>query len=425
MAQGATRGTTMTGAGESAPKTSRHALAFIFITMLVDTIGLGIIIPVTPKLIVELTGQGVSEAARWGGWLFFVYALMQFICAPAIGSLSDRFGRRPVLIASLGMLGVDYLVTAMAPSILWLFIGRFLSGVAGAAYPTANAYIADVSPPEKRAANFGLVGAAFGIGFVIGPAIGGLLGQYGSRLPFYVAAVIAFSNALYGSIVLKESLVRENRRKFEFWRANPLGALLSLRRFPSMLGLFAVTVLMRLAHDANPVLWTYYTMLKFNWSPAQVGYSLMVIGAMLTLVYSFVPRIAVPRLGEARSAYLGLACGAAGFLGYAFATQGWMLYGWMAVFVFMGLSGPAINAIMSRQVGPTEQGELQGALASLGSLTSVAAPPLLSNLFGYFTGHEAPIYFPGAGFFVASLFLAAAAFLLARVLRTPQPQTAT
>jgi MFS transporter, DHA1 family, tetracycline resistance protein len=401
------------------PSTSRHALAFIFITMLVDTIGLGIIIPVTPKLIVELTGGGMSEAARWGGWLFFVYALMQFLCAPAIGSLSDRFGRRPVLILSLAMLGVDYLITAMAPTILWLFIGRFLSGVAGAAYPTANAYIADVSPPEKRAANFGLVGAAFGVGFVIGPAIGGLLGQYGARLPFCVSAGIAFANALYGFIVLKESLPRESRRKFELWRANPLGALVALRRFPAMLGLFGVTVLMRLAHDANPVLWTFYTMLKFHWSSAQVGYSLMVIGAMLALVFSFVPRIAVPRLGEIRSAHIGLACGAIGFMGYAFATQGWMLYGWMAVFVFIGLSGPAINAIMSKQVGPTEQGELQGALASLGSLTSVVAPPLLSNLFGYFTSREAPIYFPGAGFFVASLFLAAAALLLAGVQRAP------
>ena len=183
------------------PQVNRHALAFIFITMLVDTIGLGIIIPVTPKLIAQLTGQGMSEAARWGGWLFFVFALMQFFCAPAIGGLSDRFGRRPVLIASLAMLGVDYLITALAPTIMWLFIGRFLSGIAGAAYPTANAYIADVSPPDKRAANFGLVGAAFGIGFVIGPAIGGLLGQYGVRLPFYVSAGIAFCNALYGFFV--------------------------------------------------------------------------------------------------------------------------------------------------------------------------------------------------------------------------------
>jgi DHA1 family tetracycline resistance protein-like MFS transporter len=400
---------------------NRHALAFIFITMLVDTIGLGIIIPVTPKLITELTGQGMSEAARWGGWLFFVYALMQFLCAPAIGNLSDRFGRRPVLIASLGMLGVDYLITAMAPTILWLFIARFLSGIAGAAYPIANAYIADVSPPEKRAANFGLVGAAFGIGFVIGPAIGGLLGQFGPRVPFYVSAGIAFCNALYGAIVLKESLPLESRRKFEWWRANPLGALLAMRRFPAMLGLFSVFVLMHLGHDANPVIWTYYTMLKFNWSPAQVGYSLMVVGAMLTLVFSVATRIIVPRIGEVRSIYIGLVCGTVGFMGYAFAAHGWVLYAWMAVWVFFGLSGPSLNAIMSRQVGATEQGELQGALASLGSLTSVAAPPILSNLFGYFTGSQAPIYFPGAAFFAASACLGLSALVFAWVRRTPKP----
>lgn len=397
------------------PQASRHALAFIFITMLVDTIGLGIIIPVTPKLITELTGQSMSDAARWGGWLFFVYALMQFLCAPAIGNLSDRFGRRPVLIASLAMLGVDYLITGLAPTIIWLFVGRLLSGIAGAAYPTANAYIADVSPPEKRAANFGLVGAAFGIGFVVGPAIGGLLGQYGSRLPFYVSAGIAFCNALYGLVVLKESLPMDRRRKFEWWRANPLGALLALRRFPALLGLFGVMILMRLGHDANPVIWTYYTMLKFHWSPAQVGYSLMTVGAMMTVVFSVLTRVVIPRIGETRAAYLGLSCGAIGFMGYAYATQGWMLYPWMAVWVIMGLVGPSLNAIMSMQVGPTEQGELQGALASLGSLTSVAAPPILANLFGYFTNQAAPIYFPGAAFFAASLFLALAALALWRV----------
>ena len=405
----------------SEPQTSRHALAFIFMTMLVDTIGLGIILPVTPKLIAELTGQGMSEAARWGGWLFFAYALMQFFCAPAIGNLSDRFGRRPVLLISLSVLGVDYLITALAPTIFWLFVARLLSGMAGAAYPTANAYIADVSPPEKRAANFGLVGAAFGIGFVIGPAIGGVLGQHGTRLPFYVSAAIAFCNALYGFTVLKESLPYNRRRKFEWWRANPLGAVLALRRFPAMLGLFGVIVLMRLAHDANPVIWTYYTMLKFNWTPSQVGYSLMVVGAMMTVVYSFLTRIIIPRIGESRSVFLGLACGAIGFMGYAFATHGWMLYASMAVWVLMALSGPSLNAIMSRQVGPDEQGELQGALASLGSLTSVAAPPILSNLFGYFTSAAAPVYFPGAAFLAGSVCLAMSALLFAWTRRRPRP----
>ena len=393
--------------------TSRHALIFIFITMLVDSIGLGIVLPVTPQLISELTHQGMSGAARWGGWLFFVFALMQFLCAPLIGNLSDRFGRRPVLIASLAMLGVDYLITGLAPTIAWLFVGRFLSGIAGAAYSTANAYIADVSLPEKRAANFGVISAAFGIGFVIGPAVGGLLGQYGARMPFYVSAGFAFANALYGSIVLKESLPLERRRAFEIWRANPLGALIALQRFPMLIGMFGVTVLMRLGHDANPVVWTYYTMLKFHWSSAEVGYSLMAVGAMLTLVFMFVTRLVIPRLGELRSAYLGLTCGAIGFFGYAFATEGWMLYGWMAVWVFMGLVMPSLNAIMSKEVGPSEQGELQGALASLGGLTSVAAPPLLSNLFGYFTSDAAPVYFPGAAFFAAAIFTLLAALLLA------------
>jgi DHA1 family tetracycline resistance protein-like MFS transporter len=395
------------------PQASRHALTFIFISMLVDTIGLGIVLPVTPQLITELTHQGMSEAARWGGWLFFVFALMQFLCSPLIGNLSDRFGRRPVLIASLAMLGVDYLITGFAPTIAWLFVGRFLSGIAGAAYTTANAYIADVSPPEKRAANFGLVSAAFGIGFVIGPAVGGLLGEFGARVPFYVSAGIAFCNALYGLIVLKESLPPERRRKFEIWRANPLGALIALKRFPMLIGMFGVIVLMRLGHDANPVVWTYYTMLKFHWSPAQVGYSLMAVGAMLALVFSFLTRIVIPRLGEMQSAYLGLTCGAIGFFGYAFATEGWMLYGWMAVWVLMGLVGPSLNAIMSKEVGPSEQGELQGALASLGGLTSVAAPPILSNLFGYFTSNAAPVYFPGAAFFAAAVFTLLAALLLA------------
>ncbi|MGD0142253.1 MAG: TCR/Tet family MFS transporter [Rhizomicrobium sp.] len=407
------------------PQASRLALLFIFITMFVDTIGLGIIIPVVPKIIAELTGhnlppaQALSEAARYGGWLFFVYALMQFLCAPLIGNLSDRFGRRPVLILSLLTLGFDYLLTGLAPTIAWLFVARFLSGAAGAAYPTVNAYIADVSPPEKRAANFGLTGAAFGLGFIVGPAIGGMLGEYGSRLPFFVAAGLALANALFGLIVLKESLPADQRRGFEVWRANPFGAFKSLGRFPMIVGLFAVIVLMRLAHDANPAVWTYYTMLKFHWSPRQVGYSLMAVGAMTAIVFGFLTRIIIPRIGEERAVYIGLACGALGFTGYALSTQGWMIYAWMLPWAFMGLANPALNAIMSKLVGPNEQGELQGALACLGSLTSIVAPPLLTNLFGYFTGAATPIYFPGAAFLAAGLFLVLAALAFARTRHVP------
>ncbi len=399
---------------------SRYALAFVFVTMLVDSIGLGLIIPVAPKLISELTGLGMSGSARWGGWLYFVFALMQFLCAPLIGNLSDRFGRRPVLIAALLALGVDYAITGLAPTIGWLFIGRFLSGIAGASYTTVNAYIADVSPPEKRAANFGLTGAAFSVGFILGPALGGTLGEYSARLPFLVAAGLSLVNALFGFFVLTESLAPENRRKFEFWRANPLGALAALRRFPGILVLCIVIVLMRLAHDSNPAVFSYYVMLKFHWTPRLVGYSLMAVGAMMAVVFGFLTRAVIPRIGESAAVYLGLACGAVGFAGYAFATQSWMMFAWMAPFALMGFVMPALNSIMSKQVGPTEQGELQGALACIGSLTSIVAPPLLTNLFAYFTSGRAPVYFPGAAFLAASLCLVLAMLVFARI-RAPSP----
>ena len=409
---------------QTRPFASRYALAFIFMTQLIDTIGLGIIIPVTPAIIKQLTGEELSGAAGWGGWLMFVYALMQFLCAPAIGNLSDRFGRRPVLIISLVALAIDYAITGAAPTIAWLFIGRFLSGIAGAAYPTVNAYIADVSPPEKRAANFGLTGAAFGIGFVIGPAIGGIIGDHwGPRAPFFVAAGFALANALFGLMVLKESLPPERRRKFEMWRANPVGALHALRRFPMIVGLLGVTVLMRLAHDANPSTWTYYTMLKFHWTPAQVGYSLMAVGALTAFSFGVLPRLIVPRIGETRAVYVGLFFAALGYLGYAIAREPWMLYAWMAVWALGGIGGPALNAIMSRSVPANEQGELMGTLASAGSITSIVAPLLLTNLFAYFTSGRAPVYFPGASFAAAALFelgaLAVFAALQPRLLAKP------
>ena len=402
----------MTGA-----KTSRYALVFIFITIFVDVVGLGIIIPVAPKLISHLAHVGLSEAARYGGWLFFVYAGMQFLCAPIIGNLSDRFGRRPVLIYALISIGIDYAITGWAPTISWLFFGRLLSGVAGGSYTTASAYIADVSPPEKRAANFGLVGAAFGLGFIIGPGLGGILGEYGThlfgdagtRLPFFVAAGLAFANALFGFFVLSESLPKERRRKFEIWRANPLGSLIALRRFPYVLGLCLVIVFLRFAHDASPATWTYYTMLKFHWSMWQVSQSLMAVGFITALVYGGLTRLVIPLIGEVRAVYCGFAAGAIACLGYAFSTQGWMLYGWMVVGSLMGLAMPALNAIMSKEVDPSEQGELQGAIASIGSFTSIFAPLAMSYLFAFFTSAKAPVYFPGASFFAAGVCIALAA----------------
>lgn len=406
---------------DARPIASRYALVFIFMTMLVDTIGLGIIIPVGPKIIAELIGRNaadphaMSAAAWWGGWLGTAYSAMLFLCAPLIGNLSDRFGRRPVLIASLLALGVDYLITGLAPTIYWLFIGRTLSGIAGASYSTVNAYIADVTPPEKRAANFALTGAAFSLGFILGPAIGGLLGSYSPRVPFFFAAGLSVLNALFGLLVLRESLPAEHRRKFEWWRANPVGALVALRNFPNILVLCTVIVLMRIAHDSNPIIFTYYVYAKFHWTPQLVGYSLMAIGALMAVVYGFLTRAVIPRIGEVNSVYLGLACGAMGFGGYAFATGTGMMFAFMVPFALMGFVMPALNSIMSKSVGPREQGELQGALACIGSLTSIAAPPLLTSLFAYFTSANAPVYFPGAAFLAASLCLVLAALVFTQI----------
>jgi DHA1 family tetracycline resistance protein-like MFS transporter len=399
-------------------KAGRFALAFIFFTMLIDTIGLGIIIPVSPGLIAELTHQDLSGAARWGGWLFFSYALMQFLCAPLIGNLSDRFGRRPVLILSLAMLGVDYLITGLAPTIAWLFIGRVLSGMAGASYPTANAYIADISPPEKRAANFGLVGAAFGLGFVLGPALGGFVGEHlGLRAPFYVAAGFSFANAVFGLVVLKESLAPERRRRFELWRANPLGSLKALSRFPQLALMLAVLVLVQFAHDSLPSTWSYYTMLKFGWGPGDIAWSLVAVGALSAFSFAVLPRLVVPRLGERGAVYLGFVFGTVSYLGFALAAKSWMFYAWMIPFTVGGVGGPALNAIMSHTVPADEQGELQGATSSTTSLTSVVAMWAMPTLFAWFTSKAAPIHFPGASFFAAAVCELGALLLFARAMR--------
>jgi DHA1 family tetracycline resistance protein-like MFS transporter len=300
-----------------------------------------------------------------------------------------------------------------------MFAGRLLSGMAGASYTTANAFIADVSPPEKRAANFGLIGAAFGLGFILGPGIGGFVGEhFGLRAPFFVSAGLAFANALFGLIVLKESLPPARRRKFELWRASPLGALKALARFPALTGLFAVLALAQFAHDSLPSTWTYYTMLKFGWGPSEVAWSLVAIGALTTVSFGVLPRLVVPRIGENRTVCLGLLCAALSYAGYGLAGSVWALYAWMLVFTLGGVATPALSAIMSRKVPADEQGELQGVSASVTSLTSVAALLAMPNLFGWFTGPKAPVYFPGAPFLAACLCeLAALAIFVAAARR--------
>jgi len=401
------------------------ALGFIFVTILIDVIGLGVIIPVVPKLIEQLTGEGLSRASEYSGWLTFAYAAAQFCCAPVVGGLSDKLGRRPVLLAALLGLGLDYVFLSLAPTLAWLFVGRVLAGITGASFTTATAYIADISPPEKRAQNFGLVGAAFGVGFIIGPALGGLLAEFGSRVPFMAAAGLSLCNFLYGYFVLPESLAPAQRRPFEWRRANPVASLLRLGRYPAILGLVAALVLIYLAGSATQSVWTFYTMLKFGWTERLVGISLAVVGLFSGLVQGGLVRVAIPRLGAARAIIIGLVCYTVGFVLFAFASRGWLMLVFLAPYCLGGLAGPALQGTISGQVPANEQGELQGSLTSLISATGVVGPLLMTHLFGYFTRPAAPVQFPGAPFLLgAGLTLASVGLATASLRRHPPAASA-
>jgi DHA1 family tetracycline resistance protein-like MFS transporter len=397
------------------------ALGFIFITILLDVIGLGIIIPVVPKLIQQLTGEGLSRASEYSGWLTFAYAAAQFCFAPVIGGLSDKLGRRPVLLAALLGLGLDYIFLSFAPTLAWLFVGRVLAGITGASFTTATAYIADISTPEKRAQNFGLVGAAFGIGFIIGPTVGGLLAGFGARVPFMVAAGLSLCNFLYGLLVLPESLAPDKRRPFEWRRANPVASLLRLGRYPSILGLVAALVLIYLAGSATQSVWTFYTMLKFGWKEGMVGISLGVVGLFSALVQGGLVRVAIPKLGAARAIVIGLLCYVVGFVLFAFASSGGLMLAFLAPYCLGGIAGPALQGTISGQVPANEQGELQGALTSLISATGVVGPLIMTYLFGYFTGPKAPVHFPGAPFLLGAALALVSAGLAVRSLRKHPP----
>lgn len=384
---------------------SKNALYFIFFTLLIDVTGLGIIIPVIPKLISELTGEGLSVASEYGGWLTFTYAIMQFVFSPILGNLSDKYGRRPVLLVALFGLGIDYLFLAFAPSIFWLFIGRMIAGVAGASFTTATAYIADISTPEKRAQNFGMIGAAFGIGFIIGPVMGGVLGHYGSRIPFLAAAGLSLINFLYGYFILPESLSKEKRRNFDWKNANPINSVIRLKRYPQVLGLVGSLILVFMASHAIQSVWTYYNMYKFGWNEALVGYSLGFIGLLIAVVQGGLIRIVIPKLGQEKSLYVGLALYSLGYLLFAFADSSWMMFAFMIPYSLGGISGPALQGIISTHVPSNEQGELQGALTSMMSLTSIFGPLLMTHLFANFTGKGAIVEFPGAPFLAGAVFL--------------------
>lgn len=386
-------------------KNGNRQLIFIFITILIDVIGLGIIIPVIPRLIQELSGEGLSEASRYGGWLMFSYAIMQFLFSPILGGLSDKFGRRPVLLISLFGLGIDYIFMAWAPTMAWLFVGRIIAGISGASFTTATAYIADISEPEKRAQNFGLVGAAFGLGFIIGPVVGGISAQWGARIPFMAASVLTLINFLYGYFFIPESLDINNRRNFEWKRANPVSSLSNLKRYPAVSSLAACLMLIYIASHAVQSNWSYYTMLKFSWNEAMVGYSLGFVGILVSLVQGGLIRIVIPKIGQVKSIYAGLAFYGIGLLLFAFASSSWMMYAFLIPYCLGGLAGPALQGYISNHVPANEQGELQGALTSLISVTSIIGPVLMNGLFAYFTSAETPYYFPGAPFILASLMI--------------------
>jgi len=431
---------------QSPGKQRKAAIAFILVTLFIDILGIGIIVPVLPELVKELvdtdpTGlvaesglaetvlddgvssaengkpattvaddldakQSFSRASRYVGVIAATYALMQFLFAPILGALSDRFGRRPVILVSLFGLGIDFLIQGFAPSIWWLFVGRLLAGIMGANFTTANAYIADVSTDETRARNFGFVGMMFGLGFTIGPALGGFLGGISLRLPFFVAAGLALVNWIYGYFVLPESLPVEKRSPFTLRNANPFGTLRRLRVYPVVAGLAAVFACKSLAQRGLENVWVLYTGYRYQWDASINGWALALVGIMAVVVQGGLVRPTVRRLGERRTVVLGTLVGAFSFLGYALATQGWMIPGIIVLGAFSGVSGPAIQSLVTSRVDETEQGKIQGALTSLTSLTNIIAPVLFNTLlFSYFISDEAPVNLPGAPFFVGFVLL--------------------
>lgn len=398
-------------------KNRKAATVFIFITVLIDVIGIGLVIPIIPALIRDLVGGTVSDASQYALWLVLLYSLMQFLFSPIIGGLSDQYGRRKILLFTLFGFGIDSIFQALAPTIGWLFVGRTISGITGASFTTANAYMADISTPEKRAQNFGLLGAAFGLGFIIGPALGGVLGSYGTRLPFYASAALSLANWLYGYFVLPESLALENRRKFSWKRANPVSSLLNLKKYPFILSLVGSLFLVYIAGYAPQATWSFYTIEKFEWTELQVGLSLGFVGLMIAIVQGGLIRLIIPKYGNVKALFLGLVINIVGLAAFSIASEGWQMYVIMIPFALSGLANPAFQGIISNQVKANEQGELQGALTSVISVAAIIGQPLMLGLFTFFADKSNGIYFPGAPFLAGSLLCIISVVLTIPVLR--------
>jgi DHA1 family tetracycline resistance protein-like MFS transporter len=388
----------------SATRKASTGLVFIFVTLLLDVMGIGLILPILPQLVTSLTADPTA-GARYYGALFTIFTLMQFICAPGLGALSDQWGRKPILILSMVGSGIGYLMMALAPTLGWLFAARALAGIAGASVTAASAYIADVSTPETRAQNFGLLGAAFGLGFIFGPALGGLLGNIDMRLPFFAAAAVSLLNAAYGLLVVPESHRLENRRRFTLSKANPFSWIGLLKRYPVVMGMAFTLLLTSLAHNSLHSVWVLFTAYRFHWNPGQNGLALAFVGVASAVVQGGLIRVIVPKLGERQSVLWGIGISAVAFTLYGLATQGWMMYAVIAFGSLGGIAGPALQGMIASQISPDEQGAVQGALASLMSATGIVAPLMASGLFAHFTAPSAAPTIPGIAFFVGAALL--------------------
>lgn len=396
---------------------SNKALTFIFITLLIDCTGIGIIIPVIPGIIQEITHCTINEASTYGGFLLLAYACMQFLFSPVLGGISDRYGRRPVLLISLLGLGLDYIILALANSLWMLYAGRIFAGICGASFTTASAYIADVSNEENRSKNFGLLGAAFGLGFILGPVLGSALSSLGLRAPFYGAAILSLINFFFGLFILPESLSKENRRKFDIKRANPFGAFVHLKKYKSMYGLLAAMFLVYIAGNAVQSTWNYYTMYKFKWDEQLVGYSLAFIGVAVALVQGGLIRIIIPKIGQKKAVLYGMLLYALGLVLFSVAWEGWMMFVFLIPYAIAGIAGPAIQSLLSSKIPSNEQGELQGTITSLISITMIIGPALMTNLFYLFSSPDAGIYFPGAPYLAGAIFTLIGFFIATRALK--------
>lgn len=407
-----------------APGRRRAALVFIFVTVLIDVLAFGSIIPVLPHLVERFVGGDKSHAAYWVGAFSVTFAAIQFFSSPIQGALSDRFGRRPVILLSCLGLGIDFVFMALAPSLAWLFVGRVISAITSASFSTANAYIADVTAPEERAKGYGMIGAAFGLGFIAGPLIGGVLGDIDLRLPFWFSAGLALTNFLYGLLVLPESLPPEKRTPtFDWSHAKPMGGVKLLGEYPAIWGLVAVVFIANFAHYVYPSTFVLFADVRYGWDQKHAGYVLAVVGVISVIVNAVLVGKLVKALGERRAILLGLACGVIGFVIFSFAGAGWMFLAGLPISGLWAIAGPATMALISREVGPEVQGRVNGALTGLVSLAGIFAPGLFAGSFGFFIGSKAPAHFPGIAFLLAAILLACAWLVAWRYAR-PSPAAA-